>query len=127
PDAVEHHDVESGAPTLEVDDVELVLIVGRPWQRLTLHAHPRVRCLELAQEPWQRIAVTEDARVLEYERNGAALLPRGAAAGRQKTEQREEREGRAIRDRAHAARSRVRSRASPRSGIPSQAGRLSSS
>src|SRR6266705_270933 len=40
PDAIEHHDVEPRAPALEVDDVELVLIVRRPRQRLTLDAYP---------------------------------------------------------------------------------------
>ena len=31
--------VEAGAPPLEVDHVELVLLVARPRQRLALHAH----------------------------------------------------------------------------------------
>src|SRR4030095_12388724 len=73
PDAVEHHDVEARAPALEVDDVELVLIVGRPRQRLALDPHPRMRPLELAQEPGHRIAFAEDAGILEHERDGLAL------------------------------------------------------
>ena len=40
PDAIEHHDVEPRAPALEVDDVELVLIVRGPRQRLAVDADP---------------------------------------------------------------------------------------
>src|SRR4029077_17746608 len=78
------HDVEPGAPALQIDDVELVLVVRRPRQRLALDAHARVRRLELAQERGQRVGGAEDARVLEHERDRSTLLPRDAATECQK-------------------------------------------
>src|SRR4030095_1081100 len=72
PDAVEHHDVEPRAPALEVDDVELVLIVRCPRQRLAPDTHTGMRRLERAQEPRQRIGAAEDASVPEHEGDGLA-------------------------------------------------------
>ncbi len=127
PDAVEHHHVEAGAPALEVDDVELVLIVRRPRQGLALDPHTWVGGLELAQKTRQWVGVAEDARVLEHERDRPALLPGGATAERQEADHQYEWPRGVPQPRGHDPRSRVRRRASPRSGMPSQAGRLSSS
>ncbi len=50
PDDVHHEDVEAGATALEIDDVELVLLVGVPGQDLACHPHPGMPRLELAEQ-----------------------------------------------------------------------------
>src|SRR5262249_12311128 len=118
---------EARASALEIDDVELVLVVRGPGQRLALDAHARMRRLERAQELGQRVGVAEDARVLEDERDGAALVAGAAAAEREEPCHQPERPRRTAGDNAQEGRWRASRRASPLSGMPSHVGRLSSS
>src|SRR5206468_1080875 len=128
PDAVEHHHVEARAPAFEVDDVELVLVVRRPRQRLALDAHPGMLGLELAQQRRQRIGVAENARVLEHERDRPALARAPGAAREGQEDERPDEPRRAQGPQAHdGTRSRASSRPRPRNGTASHAGRLSSS
>src|SRR6266498_4190454 len=82
PDAIEHHDVEAGPATLEIDHEELTLLVRAPRQHFRFDADSGMLGLELGEEAGDRIHGPEDLGVLEDEDDRPVALP-GSSAARQ--------------------------------------------
>src|SRR5262249_27359580 len=67
PDAGEHHHVEAGTATFEVDHEKLALLVRRPRQHLRLDPYAGMLRLELGEEARDGIDGAKDLGVLEHE------------------------------------------------------------